>query len=628
MRLLALAALLLASGSATLHAQPTAAVSTVELRALGRSVLDRQIAESGRDLNPRWRKDVATIIDSLRSAAAYRAHPLVWDITGDSSLNAAALPGGVMLVNVGLPLFCTELGAFKAPADDALARRIYIGCLAAVVGHEFGHLALGHSDSVATMIARRRDIADRRRQAGSIAAAVRDSVLMKGLQLERARELEADQAGALYLLRAGWQMQDAIDLLVAMDSVSRSDGSNRGELTWLNSHPRSAERAALLEGHRAKLKLNQRDFDDALALIEHDVMPDSALAMLDRVLADLPFIPAAQHARAVLLARRWLATASAADLQVRPALPAYDAQFMAAIKGGNASALRAAREAFTGALSTHAHPYTLANLAVLDAYAGDHATARQRAELAAQQLPDDADVQNNLGVVHFRAGRIAQARRAFERAERLMGDDVTPAVAFNVARSTLAAGDTAAARPLLARYVRFDNSTAWGREAAALARRINAGTAAEKAGKTTVMAGAPVTAADGSMPTGERAPVIAGIRLGATGAAVLSALGRPSQSEDARIGVVWRYPERGIELLVSPDAGAIVIVLRTREAGDAAGARVGDAVASALAVLGPAAERQGMGPMELLTFDRGNWTITLTARDGIVRQVGTALRSR
>lgn len=615
---------LIAWEAAPAHAQTASRFnpsSPEELRDLGRSILAEQVSSTGRDLNPTWRKDVSMIIDSVRNAAAYRAHPVVWDIISDSSLNAAALPGGVMLINVGLPLFCTELGNSTAPGDADAARRAYIGCLAAVVGHEFGHLALGHSDSVAAMIQRRRDIASRRRRAGGIVAAVGDSVLMQGLQLERAREIEADEAGALYLLRSGWEVQDAIDLHMAMDSVNRREQRWQGELTWLNGHPRSVERAALLEVRRAQLKLSQRDFDDALSLIQHDVMPDSALAMLDRVLTNLPYLPAARHARAVLLARRWMGTASVADLKVRPTLPAYDAQFMASIKGGNATALRLAREAFRHALAADAHPYTLANLAVLDAYAGDAALARRRAQAAAQRMPNDADVQNNLGVVHFLAGRVEDARRAFARAEELLDDELTPSVAFNVARATLAAGDTAAARPLLERYVMHDNSSAWGREAAAMLRQARA----PSASTNTATGGTGSSTGVNTNVPASRAPMVAGVRLGTPASQVFRALGRPGSADGDATGVVWRYPDRGVTLLIHPEHGVLVVLLEARDAGEIAGVRVGDPVAAAQRVLGPAAEREHSGNGEMLRFDRGTWSISLIATDSVVRAVGMAL---
>lgn len=619
-RLPMLAALLLAAGSTAAHAQLNfTASSPSELRDLGRSLLAEYVAETGRDLNPVWRRDVAMILDSVKTAANYTAHPVTWDIISDSSMNAAALPGGVMVINVGLPIFCTEVGESRGRGSAAAARRAYVGCMAAVIGHEFGHLALAHTDSIGTMIQRRQEIDARRDHASGIEEEVADSILMRHLRLERDQELAADEAGALYIMRAGWEIQDAIDLFVAMDSTDRASRHWRGDLTWLRGHPRSAERAALLEARRAQLKLLQRDFDDALALIDHNVMPDSALAMLDRVLQDLPRLPAALHARAVLLGREWLATASAADLKVRPTLPAYDAQFMSSIKGGDATALRAAREAFARALAVEAHPYTLANLAVLDAYAGDATLARQRAELAAERLPDDPNVQNNLGVVHFLAGRWKEAHAAFHLAEDLEDDDLTAAVAFNHARSALAMGDTAAARRLINRYVAFDRSSAWGREALAMQRQVS-GTGAV----ATQSSDRPTPAA------ATRPPLIGGVRLGMPASQVLQALGKPDESADTELGIVWAYESRGMTLVVHPSQGVVLVLLESPSAGDVLGLRVGDTVERALNLLGPAAERErdADGSGEMLSFDRGNWMISVGASDGYVRALGVVTPDR
>ncbi len=603
-----------ATGEAQANFNPS---SPEELRALGRSILAEEVSSSGRDLNPVWRKDVSMIIDSVHKAAAYRAHPVRWEIIGDSSINASALPGGVMIINVGLPVFCTDVGEHKFPRDAAKARREYIGCLAAVIGHEFGHLALGHSDSVAATTKRRREIARRSDAARGIVGAVRDTALMGGLRLERARELEADEAGALYLLRSGWEVQDAINLHMSLDSVSREEGDSQGQLTWLEGHPRSSERAALLEGRRARIKLLQRDLDDALSLIRHDVLPDSALAMLNRVLTDLPYLAAAKHARAVLLARRWLATASVSDLKVRPTMSVYDAQFMASIRGGDANALRLAREAFRSALTSNEHPYTLANLAVLDAYAGDSALARRRAETAAARMPNDAEVQNNLGVVHFVAGRIRQARAAFDRAETLLDEDLTPAVAFNVARAALAAGDRATAIPLLEQYAAYDESTAWGKHAAQLARDA-AGT---RTPKTTEQV---PTASSGSTPNLPlaRAPLVAGIALGTPAAQLYRALGAPGERDTLEYGVMWQYPKQGVYYIVGEEGGVLVACLYTAAAGSIAGVRVGDGLAAALRILGPITERERDGNEQTLSFDRGEWQIVVHAVDGVVDQIG------
>ena len=595
---------LIAAMSAPMHGQTQRYYSPSELRERGQEFLREQVEEHGRVEDGQWRRDVKAVIDTLKKSAAYRDHPLLWELVADSALNASAAPGGVMVINLGLPLFCRDYSRASQGSAPTLRRR-YTGCLAAVIGHEFGHLALGHTDSLASMIERRRDIARRQRAAGNATARISDPELMRGLRVERERELEADRAGALYALRAGWEVQDAIDLFIAMDSVARRERGWRDQLTWLEGHPRSAERAAMLEGYRAKLKLNQRDFDDALALIDNNMLPDSALALLDRVLADFPNLPAARHARASVLAGKWIAAASVRTLQVRPALPTYDARFMTSIRGATDDALAAARSAFASALSLNAHPYTLSTLAVLDAHAGDRDRAIERADRAASLMADDAEVLNNQGVVYYLAGRFRDAHRIFAAAEQAAGSALTATIAFNVARAALAAGDSASARRLLERYTSADRQSAWGREAVRLEQQLK-GNSGDAAG--------PVD--DVPLPT------IAGLRLGARSGDALRALGEPEEREAGVGEMLWRYTSRGIVLLIGAEGTVEAIALTRTSPTAIQGVRVGDSAESMLKTLGKPFDRARRdATTEQLVFHRGRWVVIVATEEGKVRIV-------
>jgi predicted Zn-dependent protease len=616
----ALLAALAADGSAqaptgsTVDSDSARIYTIAELRDIGETMLRLKVWRYGRDENVERRRDVSGVIDEIQRSVGYTAHPLQWEIIGDSSMNASALPGGVMIINVGVPLFCEEYGEAPVPGDTAQARSLYLGCLAAVIGHEFGHLALGHADSLGSLIRRREEIA-RRDQQPTLAAAAHDSVLMTALVYGREQELEADRAGALYTLRAGWEVQDAINLFLALDSMQRSSPDWRRQgLTWIRTHPRAVERVAMLEMYRARLKLHQRDFDDALALIEYGEMPDSALAMLDRVLRDFPTLQAARHARAVVLAQQWVAGTPARQLRVRPSLPAYDARFFTLIRGaGDATVPAPVRNAFAELFHADAHPYTLSNLAVLDAYSGELAAARQRAVLAAERTPDDASVQNNLGVVLFLAGRPVEALRAFERAERAAGDQIMPAIAFNVARASAATGDTAVALRLLARYLRGDSRSRWADEARGLQRELSGGRVAADPAAPAPVAGFP--------------PRVAGVLLGDSRSQVIAELGEPATEETEEAGVVWRYPARRIMLFMEPGPGVTLIVLEARLAGEIGGVRVGDRAADAMARLGGASSVHPTNNGIAYAYDRGSWSLILHVRGGVIHAVAAATGS-
>ena len=589
--------------------------SVEELRAIADQVLADRVRRFGRDTNAQRRQDIGGVIEAVQRTVGYDTHPLKWEIVMDSSLNAAAIPGGGMLIHVGLSLYCDQYAGTKAGTDATRKRRVYLGCLAAVIGHEFGHLELGHTENVQQTVARRQEMQRRMRQASNISAAVRDSVIMATQRHERGQELDADKAGALYILRIGYEVQDAIDLFDSMDRDERQSPQWRNQITWLGGHPRAAERVAMLEIARGQLKLLQRDYDDALALIEANQLPDSALAMLDRVLEAFPTMAAAQHAKAVVLAQQWLNGSEPADLRVRPAMPAFDARFLGTIRGSNpaegAAARRPARDAFQAAFTRDAHPYTLANLAVLEAYDGETAAAIEKATLAAQRASRDPLVLNNLGVVYFLANRNAEAREAFTRAENAAGTQVPRQVIFNQARVAAAMNDRAAAQRYATRYLQMDSRSNWSREAQAI---LSGGSGGGSTGGNTGggNAGTAVSA---------EAPSVAGLDFGVPRSRVASTLGEP---DGGRSGSVWRYPARGISVIFDDEGTVKMFVVEKTDVGAVGGVRVGDTWASVSRAQGTADLEQQVAAGTLYRWNRGSWVLAVVVANGRVTSVGAA----
>lgn len=580
-----------------------------QLREIADAVIADRVRRYGRDTDPQRRQDIGGVINAVQRTVGYDTHPLKWEIVMDSSLNAAAIPGGGMLINVGLSLYCDGYGRANAQGNAERQRRLYLGCLAAVIGHEFGHLELGHTENVTQTVARRQEMQRRMRQAASVSAAVRDSVITASQRFERDQELAADRAGALYILRIGFEVQDAINLFDSMDRDERQSRQWRNQITWLGGHPRAAERVAELEIARGRLKLLQRDYDDAIALIEANELPDSALAMLDRVLEAFPTMAAANHARAVVLAQQWLNGSDPSDLRVRPAMPAYDARFIGAIRGSNpnqgAAARRPAREAFQRVFTRDAHPYSLANLAVLEAYDGEMAGAIEKVNLAAERAPGDPFVANNQGVVLFLANRNAEARAAFTRAEQAAGNQVPRQVIFNLARVAAAMGDKDAAVRYANRYLQMDSRSNWSREAQQIVS-ANGGTPAA----------APASASINTAP-----PTVAGVEFGAQRSRVIAALGEP-EGGAASAGAVWRYPARGLAIAFDEEGAVKAFVVENRAIGAVGGVTVGDSYSAVTQALGnPHLEQKSQSGM-MYRWNRGAWSLTVLVNEGTVRALG------
>ncbi len=148
--------------------------------------------------------------------------------------------------------------------------------LAAVMGHEVGHVAARHSQ--------RRQQAAQRNQIGGLLGAIASSVLLgdsslgstisrgflQGSQLltlkfSRSQELEADDLGIQYLTRAGYDpraMGTVLASLAAQNSLdARVQGRNASVPEWASTHPDPASRvqSALAKAQNLATGTTNRD---------------------------------------------------------------------------------------------------------------------------------------------------------------------------------------------------------------------------------------------------------------------------------------------------------------------------------------------------------------------------------
>ncbi|MFB0611629.1 M48 family metalloprotease [Aurantiacibacter poecillastricola] len=150
--------------------------------------------------------------------------------------------------------------AFAVPGGYVYATRQLVNLmnneaeLAAVLGHEVGHVAARHS-------ARRQQAAQRNQLLGLLGAVLGSAVLnspdlaqlsLQGSQLatlsySRSQELEADQLGIQYLNRAGYDPTAMATLLASLAAQNQLDAQlqGRGDATipeWASTHPDPASR--------------------------------------------------------------------------------------------------------------------------------------------------------------------------------------------------------------------------------------------------------------------------------------------------------------------------------------------------------------------------------------------------
>ena len=157
--------------------------------------------------------------------------PFEFVVINDSVPNAWALPGGKLAINRGL---LTEL---KSEAE-----------LAAVLSHEIVHAAARHgakSVEQGTLLSAGAAIisvlAADKRNSELIDFAAQGSAALLSLRFSREHELEADQYGIDYMVRAGYDPRAAVELQETFVRLSGNKASN-----WLAgmfaTHPPSQER--------------------------------------------------------------------------------------------------------------------------------------------------------------------------------------------------------------------------------------------------------------------------------------------------------------------------------------------------------------------------------------------------
>ena len=163
------------------------------------------------------------------------------------SANAFALPGGKVGVNTGL---------FRVAANQDQ--------LAAVVGHEIGHVIARHSNErlshnalaeagsslIGAYVGRNASAEQVKQVVALLGAGTQVGIL---LPYSRLHESEADQIGQELMAKAGFDPREAAHL---WENMIKANGGNTSSTRLLSSHPDSATRAKALAEHAPRLMQN------------------------------------------------------------------------------------------------------------------------------------------------------------------------------------------------------------------------------------------------------------------------------------------------------------------------------------------------------------------------------------
>ena len=190
-------------------------------------------------------KDLEAIVAPLLKVAQNPNYEYMFHIIEDSTLNAAAFPGGHVIIHTGLIL------KTEKPED-----------LLGVLAHEIAHVNGRHSvrqliNTAGLYIVLSSLIGD----IGAISGVVLDGGA-KLLQLEnsRAHETEADELGWDYLVKAKINPRGLIDCFkIMMKEMEAITGTIPAELDFLSTHPALENRIDYLEERWEKVE-NKNDF--------------------------------------------------------------------------------------------------------------------------------------------------------------------------------------------------------------------------------------------------------------------------------------------------------------------------------------------------------------------------------
>lgn len=159
-------------------------------------------------------------------------------VFSDSTPNAFALPGGKVGVHTGL---------FKIVQNEAQ--------LAAVLGHEIGHVKARHSGERLTNAAAGAavgavlgEVLHKKTGASRSVThgAAQGAVTLRTLSFSRRQELEADKLGAIYMAQAGYNPEEAVKLWERFAAYKASSGSAAPPV-FLSTHPLDSQRIDALQ---------------------------------------------------------------------------------------------------------------------------------------------------------------------------------------------------------------------------------------------------------------------------------------------------------------------------------------------------------------------------------------------
>ena len=417
---------------------------------LGQKASEAFIAQFGVYEDPRLEERIQKIWEHLVAASDRPELPTSVTLLDWGVVNAFTIHGGRVFVCRGLiDVVRTRMG----DKDEVYA---------AILAHELAHAVLRHvPENMKVLQAVLND--------PNASAGLGRGLATVAVGMTRASEHEADQYGALYLYRAGFDVRTMIEL-------HRDFARYLGEVPPGMDHPPFAEREARVRDFLIELRGRVREFSRAVEALRVGANADAArrlevfLAVLPRTAAGHLNLGLARHRQALERLgadAKWKratdldpdARVKAIELRSGAPAPAVDPRI-------DRQRLREAAAAYRTALRLDPG-YVMARVdyAALLLDLGQNKEARALLETAVKHGPRNALAWTNLAIARWLDKDLKGTKEAFDRAT-----SIDPKLAdpwFNQAVMMTDAGDRKAAAKAWDEYLTRDSTSGWAKAARA-----------------------------------------------------------------------------------------------------------------------------------------------------------------
>lgn len=538
----------------------------------GQGFVNAFTAQYGLSENQHYREMAESALARLATACGERPE-LQWKICvlkanpeNPVGRNASAWPGGFLVTD---DAFLDTLA--KAAGND---EKEMTSLLAGVLAHEIAHIVRHDTDALVPVFFKQTDAAPTQ-LLFTLKTTKSETPADGAVQLKA--ENACDRDGAFYLLRAGYRIEDMMDVFRRLGEAEVDEVLFNGAL----DHARAAERVGTILTVKEQVQEDERCYEEATNILRLGLggqMLQLATDDLDMVALHFPKMLPVRHARAVLAHSRYLAKIPPERLGGKPAFSFY--RFRPSRSLPTDDLEQALREYAAILKDYEATQYkglgpTAAAYALALSHAGQTREALTWAQRATVLAPADWTAWNTLGIVlqqsdkpkdavvalrkavslaipalpESLANQSAPTTAATERAVWRYAQAVPPvtfgAALFNLGRALKDARDKNGAAQAFGAYLATDSTSDWAQIAQAMLKSLRTKAPA--------------------VPT-----VLAGITPGLPDGDLRTLLGDPEAIAEADPDAqVWRYRRKGISvfldengrtraaLLVAPFSGEI-----------------------------------------------------------------------